>query len=711
MLPAVQKRKSHVDLDTALGAALLEGGQKVGDVVPGVTVQTGAQALLVEVVGNQTDAAAQNEQTVEDTHTHVVLDLLAGEGTAVAEQVNEADSDAAVDVEDQVVLLGGGNSLDGNGVVEQLGAGEVLLNELLDELDTQIRVVAGLDLVANTGDQLVLLAHDVHEVTGAQPLVEGLGELLGGTVQRTTETRTNGQQTRDQGGDEVLAGTGGDDGVHGTRHGGTVVGSEHENHLEELASVAGQAAAEPQQRHNTANADVLPEDIGDGHTGVEQLLATVVGDGGDEGSGLTDETKLLGPRVVNGDLGNDGLGSGLDGALGNLGIVDLLEGLGQILEGLGNVDTSITHGLVLEDSSLHLGVGGGTGVTELNLGLEHAGAGTNGPGDHGLGDGAVLDGLDHTVLLNTTDLTEEDEDLAIRLGLVTEQVVNEGGAGVTVTTNGNTLVDTVGVLRDNVVKLVGHTTGLGDVADGTLAVQLGGDDVVHHTTGVTDLVRTGLDTTDGGGADDRNALLLGSDHDLTGTALGDTLGDDGDGADLGAVHQLHGGGVDGTGGGEVDDSVNVGVLGHGLLDILVDGKEGLAGAPVHLADELATEGVDDTGHRGGGTLANEVKVEHALHGSGLHATAELVNIRCCTAGGAVEYSLYEASCLVVEKGVVKGREGTAGRVEAGDVVVGRLDAVAGKSSRGHDESSRVRRWLERRGRDGGRYSRGGNTPM
>ena len=34
MLPAVQKRKSQVDLDTALGTALLEGGQKVGDVVP-----------------------------------------------------------------------------------------------------------------------------------------------------------------------------------------------------------------------------------------------------------------------------------------------------------------------------------------------------------------------------------------------------------------------------------------------------------------------------------------------------------------------------------------------------------------------------------------------------------------------------------------------------------------------------------------------------
>ena len=246
---------------------------------------------------------------------HVVLALLGGEGTAVAEQVDEADSDTAVNVQDQVVLLGGGDSLDSDGVVEQLGAGEVLLDELLDELDTEIGVVTGLDLVADTGDELVLLAHGVDEVTWAQALVEGLGELLGGAVEGTTETGTDGQETSNEGADQVLTGTGGDDGVHGTGHGGTVVGSQHQNHLEELAGVAGQAAAEPEERHDTTNADILPEDIRDGHTGVEQLLATVVGDGGDEGGGLTDKAELLSPGVVDGDLGYNGLWLGIDGAL------------------------------------------------------------------------------------------------------------------------------------------------------------------------------------------------------------------------------------------------------------------------------------------------------------------------------------------------------------------------------------------------------------
>jgi hypothetical protein len=49
--------------------------------------------------------------------------------------------------------------------------------------------------------------------------------------------------------------------------------------------------------------------------------------------------------------------------------------------------------------------------------------------------------------------------------------------------------------------------------------------------------------------------------------------------------------------------------------------------------------------------------------------------------------LYEASCLVVEESVLEGREHTAGRVEAGDVVIGILHAVVGGGQRsgGHDD--------------------------
>lgn len=52
-------------------------------------------------------------------------------------------------------------------------------------------------------------------------------------------------------------------------------------------------------------------------------------------------------------------------------------------------------------------------------------------------------------------------------------------------------------------------------------------------------------------------------------------------------------------------------------------------ANAHLADELTTEGVDDAGHGGRLALADEVEVEHALHGTGLQsAVAMLVACPC-----------------------------------------------------------------------------------
>jgi hypothetical protein len=124
--------------------------------------------------------------------------------------------------------------------------------------------------------------------------------------------------------------------------------------------------------------------------------------------------------------------------------------------------------------------------------------------------------------------------------------------------------------------------------------------------------------------------------------LRDTFCDDGNGLDLGVFHQFHGGAVDRSRRGKVDDRVHVGMLRHGLAHILVYREKSLARTPVpglqryqhgsqclsgakhsHLADELTAEGVDDTGDGRGGALADEVEVEHALHGSRLHTTVLL----------------------------------------------------------------------------------------
>lgn len=169
-------------------------------------------------------------------------------------------------------------------------------------------------------------------------------------------------------------------------------------------------------------------------------------------------------------------------------------------------------------------------------------------------------------------------------------------------------------------------------------------------------------------------------------SLGDTLCDDGNGLDLRALHQFHGGAVDTSRRGKVDYDIDVGVLGNGLVNLLVDGQQGLAGAPVHLADELAAKGVDDAGDRGRLSLANEVKVQHALDGAGLQAVDE-------------------ASRLLGEESVRGERaERSAGSSKALDSVVGRQEILG----TGHGDVYAMRaRQKKKRGEEGKRAEMAG----
>jgi hypothetical protein len=153
-------------------------------------------------------------------------------------------------------------------------------------------------------------------------------------------------------------------------------------------------------------------------------------------------------------------------------------------------------------------------MSELNFSLEQASHGSDRPGDNGLCDLASLDGLNDTVFLDTTYLTQKEEDFDIRVILESEHMVNEGCSWITITSNGDALADTVGHVGDDVVQLVGHTTGFGDVANGAGSVQFGGDNVVHHTTGVANLVGAWFDATNGSRSNDGHTLLLGNVEDF-----------------------------------------------------------------------------------------------------------------------------------------------------------------------------------------------------
>lgn len=99
---------------------------------------------------------------------------------------------------------------------------------------------------------------------------------------------------------------------------------------------------------------------------------------------------------------------------------------------------------------------------------------------------------------------------------------------------------------------------------------------------------------------------------------------------------------------------------------------------------MTAKGVDDAGNGGGAALANEVKVEHTLHSAGLHSAGNLESIGILE-GADRQNSLYKASCLVVEQSVLlEGAQKAGRRVEAGDVIVGVLEAI-GRGERRHSE--------------------------
>jgi len=271
--------------------------------------------------------------------------------------------------------------------------------------------------------EFVLLSHTINEVSRAEPLVKGIGELGSSTIQSTTKPLTNGQKTGNESGNQVFSSSGCDDGVHCTRDSWAVIGSQHENHLQKLGGILRKPSTEPKKGHNTTNTNVFLEDIGNWHTRIKKLLSTVIGDGGDEGSWLTDKPELLSPGIVDGDLRWLWLWLGNNNPLGYQTLIDLLEDIWELLESIWDKETSITHGLVLGLSSLELGVGERAGVSELNFGSEHRSTGSNCPCNNWLGDLTIFDSFNDTVFLNTTDFSEKHKDLALRVGLVSIQTV------------------------------------------------------------------------------------------------------------------------------------------------------------------------------------------------------------------------------------------------------------------------------------------------
>ena len=86
-----------------------------------MSVERGAESLLVKVVTNESNRTTEDEETVEGTnlivkefspgatqhahpitHFNILLSFLRVECTTITEQINEADGDATIDVQDEL---------------------------------------------------------------------------------------------------------------------------------------------------------------------------------------------------------------------------------------------------------------------------------------------------------------------------------------------------------------------------------------------------------------------------------------------------------------------------------------------------------------------------------------------------------------------------------------------------------------------------------
>lgn len=147
-----------------------------------MSVEALLQALLIHVMADETDASSQDEQRVDGANVDVLLSFLARsspinifniqsktfkdlprESAAISQHVDEAGGNDTVDIQDQVRLLAGCDLLNLQSVFKHGLGREVLQDEFLDDLHTNIRIIDGLDAVTDAHDQLTLLAHGVNE--------------------------------------------------------------------------------------------------------------------------------------------------------------------------------------------------------------------------------------------------------------------------------------------------------------------------------------------------------------------------------------------------------------------------------------------------------------------------------------------------------------------------------------------------------------------
>lgn len=67
-----------------------------------MTVERCTQPLLVEVVTDETDASSEHEQPIQRADLDILVRFFSRKGTRVTKEIDEANGDTAIDVENEL---------------------------------------------------------------------------------------------------------------------------------------------------------------------------------------------------------------------------------------------------------------------------------------------------------------------------------------------------------------------------------------------------------------------------------------------------------------------------------------------------------------------------------------------------------------------------------------------------------------------------------
>ena len=135
-------------------------------------------------------------------------------------------------------------------------------------------------------------------------------------------------------------------------------------------------------------------------------------------------------------------------------------------------------------------------------------------------------------------------------------MIHKSSSRIAIPSNGHALVNPIRMNINNIIQFIAHTPRPRHIRHTSRPVQLGPDDIIHHTARISDPETAGFDPAHGRGPDHDDALVLGLLVQGAGHVLGDALGDDGDGPELLEGHGLHGDVIGRPEGGEVDQDVD-----------------------------------------------------------------------------------------------------------------------------------------------------------